>query len=126
MRRLGRFLVLCSLLLAAGCVSTTTHIDPMSPLPPNKRPGQVVSSRACGFMLLGFLPIRTWSRNWRAYELLKRKARRGVLADVEVRESWSYAFIGTKYCTTMNALVYKEGRKRRSSRTRERSYDPYE
>jgi len=65
-----------------------------------------ISSSASGFQLLLFIPIDINDRQERAYMLLKEKAKGGYITDVKIKESWTYAFVGTSYKTTMTATVY--------------------
>lgn len=65
-----------------------------------------ITVTASGFQLLLFIPISINSRFERAYQSIERQANGGLIGDVKVKESWSYAFVGTIYKTTLEATVY--------------------
>jgi len=65
-----------------------------------------VTASASGFQLLLFIPIDINDRQERALKILKEKAKGGYITDVKIKESWTYAFVGTSYKTTMTAIVY--------------------
>jgi len=67
---------------------------------------RIVSSSASGFQLLLFIPIETNTRQKRAYDMLKAQANGNYLSDVTIKESWTWAFVGTVYTTEMTAKVY--------------------
>jgi hypothetical protein len=52
------------------------------------------------------IPINTNTRATRAYESLRRQAGEDVIADVKIQESWFYGFVGTGYCTALQATAY--------------------
>jgi len=66
-----------------------------------------ISGRACGFQLLMFIPINLNGRHRQAYEKLERQAKGDFITDVQVEESWGYAFVGTSYCTALKARAIK-------------------
>jgi len=68
--------------------------------------GRSMSASAAGFQLLLVIPIRVGSRQERAYAELEKKAKGGMITDVEIQESWYYALVGTSYSTTLRAMVY--------------------
>lgn len=61
---------------------------------------------ASGFQLLLFIPISLNDRHQRAYSVLQQRAGDGLISDVQVQESWTYAFVGTIYKTTIEANIY--------------------
>lgn len=67
---------------------------------------RTVSVTASGFQLFLLIPISTNSRFERAYSQIQRQAGDGLIGDVKVTESWSYAFVGTIYRTTLEATIY--------------------
>lgn len=71
-----------------------------------KDKGREISASASGFQLLLFIPIDVNDRHQRAYELLKAQAGDGYMTNIRVEESWTYAFVGTSYKTTLKATVY--------------------
>lgn len=89
--------------LLAGCagapVPLGTHITDAAPIGTTKP----ITASACGFQLLLFIPIGVNDRLERAYGSLQAQAAGAIITDVEVKESWSYGFVGTSYCTTLQA-----------------------
>jgi hypothetical protein len=45
-------------------------------------------------------------RQARAYQYLLMNAGGDYITDVKVKESWVYGFVGTAYCTELEATVY--------------------
>ncbi len=95
-------------LALVGCSGTPVYMESTAPkLYENvKDKGREVSASASGFQLLLFIPININDRQERAYESLKAQAGSGYITDVKIKESWTYAFVGTSYKTTMTATVY--------------------
>lgn len=67
---------------------------------------ELKSISASGFQLALFIPIVVNNRHERAYAALQREAGDGLIGDVRITESWTYAFVGTVYKTTIHANVY--------------------
>ena len=99
-------------LILVGCSGTPVYIESVSPkLYENvKDKGREISASASGFQLLLFIPIDINDRQERAYGQLKAQAGGGYITDVKIKESWTYAFVGTSYKTTMTATVYPNNR----------------
>jgi hypothetical protein len=91
-----------------GCSGTPVYIKTAEPklYENTKNKGRQISASASGFQLLLFIPIDINDRQQRAYELLKAQAGNGYITDVKIKESWTYAFVGTSYKTTFTATVY--------------------
>ena len=68
--------------------------------------GRKISASASGFQLLLFIPISINSRLETAYQNLQAQAGGDQIADIKVTESWTYAFVGTVYRTTLEATAY--------------------
>ena len=68
--------------------------------------GRTATARACGFQLFLFIPIVTNQRASFAYRNLKTQAGNGYLTDIRVQETWTYAYVGTLYCTIMEGTIY--------------------
>lgn len=62
-----------------------------------------ITAEACGMQLLLFIPIGVNSRLERAYSSLQSQAAGAVITDVQVKERWVYRFVGTSYCTELQA-----------------------
>lgn len=68
--------------------------------------GKEIVSTARGFQLLLMIPININNRHEQAYRQLLGMAGRDYIADIKIEESWTYAFIGTVYTTTIKATAY--------------------
>lgn len=84
-------------------VTDSTTID--------KTRGRKIYAQASGFQLFLVIPIQINSRHERAYGALMNAAGGDSIADLNVKESWTYALVGTLYTTTMEATVYPKIRK---------------
>jgi len=95
-------------LLLVGCSGKPISLPSTPPkvYEDTKKHSYEISASASGFQLLLFIPIDINDRQETAYRLLKEKARGGYITDVKIKESWTYAFVGTSYKTTMTATVY--------------------
>lgn len=99
-----------SVLLIASCEGVPVKMDqPAAAIPGQKydmSKGRTARAQACGFQLLLFIPIVVNQRADFAYQNLKRQAGSGYLTDIRVQETWTYAFVGTLYCTIMEGTVF--------------------
>lgn len=95
-------------LTAFGCAGTrVTFADvPVERLDLTR--GRQISASASGFQLLLFIPIGINGRQAEAYAYLQQAAGSDHITDIKVQESWTYAFVGTVYTTTMTATAYPE------------------
>jgi hypothetical protein len=99
-RRLVTALSLASLAACSGIpVAMGTHLDGQPPTGSERK----ISGEACGFQLLSFIPIAINGRAEQAYRDLEVAAAGDFIADVEVQETWTYALVGTSYCTKLRA-----------------------
>jgi hypothetical protein len=55
-----------------------------------------------------FIPIAVNGRQAEAYEKLKQAAGNDLITDIKIEESWTYAFVGTIYHTTLTATAYPD------------------
>lgn len=101
--------ILSSLLILQGCAGTPVHMGASNDFDRTafdmENPKKVAIS-ASGFQLMLFIPIAINSRHERAYSAIEAQAGDGLISDVQVKESWSYAFVGTVYKTTIEANIY--------------------
>ena len=67
---------------------------------------RTITGSACGFQLLLFFPIMVNQRTGIAYNELMAKAGSDYVTDFKIRERWIYAFVGTVYCTDLEATAY--------------------
>lgn len=70
--------------------------------------GRKISAAASGFQLLLFIPININDRQERAFQTLLGQAGGDYVTDIKVDESWTYAFVGTVYKTTIEAMAYPQ------------------
>ena len=97
-------LFLCS---AMACTSVPVRLESSRGNIPPGREGRPIQARACGFQLLLLIPIGINSRQQRAYRALERQAPNEVIRQISVKERWTYAFVGTVYCTEFSAYAYR-------------------
>lgn len=97
-----------ALIVGAGCIGVPVHISnpPLARMDLQK--GREITASASGFQLLLFIPININTRQARAYKKLQDQAGNDIVADVKMRESWEYAFVGTIYRTTFTAMAYPD------------------
>ena len=70
---------------------------------PPKGVERTIKAEACGFQLLLFIPISINGRAERAYQELEEQAGGDFITDVQIQERWTYALVGTVYCTSLRA-----------------------
>lgn len=97
---------LLALALAAGCASTPIVLNAPPKGAVDMAKGRTVRGNGCGFQLLLLLPLAVNGRQERAYQELMGQARDDYVTDFKVEESWWYAFVGTVYCTQLEATAY--------------------
>ncbi len=85
-----------------ACVGTPVRF-PTSAAAGKPTQPQLLRAKACGFQLLLFIPIAVNDRQVRAYRAVEQQAFGRPLVDVQILEEWTYAFVGTQYCTTVVA-----------------------
>jgi len=68
--------------------------------------GREIEASASGFQLLLLIPININNRHEQAYQQLREMAGRDYITDIKIEESWTYAFVGTIYRTTIKATAY--------------------
>jgi hypothetical protein len=68
--------------------------------------GTTLQASAGGLQLLLFIPIQINDRQERAYRKLHEYAGNYYITNIKIKESWTYAFIGTVYTTTLEAKAY--------------------
>ncbi len=107
-----RFVVvflLCAIMMS-GCASAYKSVLPKPP-DQYQKIGEAKGT-ACGSMLIdgtayNFIPILLNDRVERAYsDLLANAGPEYYVTDIQVSERWTYAFVGTVYCTDLQATAY--------------------
>ncbi len=106
MNRLVRAWVAAAIagVLLAACAGSPVTFPPEQKF--DRSRGTPISATACGFQLLLFIPINVNNRQARAYRALTESAPYAYITDIKVQESWNYGFVGTQYCTTLEATAY--------------------
>lgn len=107
-KMLSIVLIAITTLSLIGCAGRPVSVENSSPklYESVKEKGRTITASASGFQLFLFIPININDRQERAYQLLKAQANGGIITDVKIKESWTYAFVGTSYKTTITATVY--------------------
>jgi hypothetical protein len=107
---LTSLILLILLILIAGCSGKPIRINQQNQ---NIQLGDVdftkgrdISASASGFQLLLFFPISINDRHERAFQTLRGQASHDYITDVKIQDSWTYAFVGTVYTTTIEAKAY--------------------
>lgn len=110
--KLAISVVFIAILFIIGCSGkpiTVGHIDQkFSNTKVDFTRGRSIEASASGFQLLLFIPININNRHERAYSLLRAQAGHDYITDINVQESWTYAFVGTVYKTTIKAMAYPQ------------------
>jgi uncharacterized membrane protein YeiB len=65
-----------------------------------------ITDSGVGFQLLSFIPISINSRYQRAYDGLLKQADNDYLTNIQIQESWIFAWYGIVYRTTIMATAY--------------------
>ncbi|PJZ54610.1 hypothetical protein [Leptospira adleri] len=100
------FLILVSLLFS--CVSTPVFIPESKIHAQNSNTISIPAyGKECGFLFFMFLPIGLSDRSAKAFSKVVAQAEGGSLSEVTFQESWYWALLGTRYCTTVTAFVTK-------------------
>jgi len=107
----GLYLLQVTLLIlslaSTGCTGAPVRFQALGENKYDTTKGKAVTGSACGFQLLLVLPININSQHQRAYDELLNDAGTGYyVTDIKVQEKWWYAFVGTVYCTNLEAMAY--------------------
>jgi hypothetical protein len=104
---LGIIVTLC--MAVASCTGTPVMFKSMMGQNYDATKGHTITAGACGFQLLLLIPININDRQQKAYEELMRQAGNDYyVTDIKVQERWTYAFVGTVYCTELEATAYPQ------------------
>jgi hypothetical protein len=103
----GQLVSIVAATLLAACAGTPVSLGTRvaGPIPAGIE--RTITAEACGFQLLLFIPIQINNRAQRAYQVLEAQAGGDFITDVQVEESWTYAFVGTSYCTGLRAKAVR-------------------
>ncbi len=109
MKRIAIIMLATAALLLTACsgtpMNTTQQVDTANI---DFSRGRKVSASASGFQLLLFIPISINSRHERAYRSMLSQANGDYVTDIKIDESWTYAFVGTIYKTTIEGMAYPQ------------------
>jgi hypothetical protein len=104
------FVFFIILFLVIGCAGSPIRFGGNDPNFDNTNvdfgKGREIIASASGFQLLLFIPININNRHTEAYQQLRGMAGRDYITDIKIEESWTYAFVGTVYTTTIKAMAY--------------------
>ena len=67
---------------------------------------RVITAEASGLQFGYWFPIMVNSRQLRAYEEIKSQAMNDYITDVKIKESWTWALVGTVHTTRLEATAY--------------------
>jgi hypothetical protein len=98
--------VLALAVCAVGCSGTQFTIPNTPKRAYDLDNGRTISTERSGFQLLLFFPIGVNDRHERAWHDLERAAAGDFITDVKIRDSWTWALVGTIYHTWMEATAY--------------------
>jgi len=98
-------IVAATLLAACTGAPVTLGTRVAGPIPAGVE--RTITSEACGFQLILLIPIGINGRAQRAYQALEVEADGDYITNVEVQERWTYAFVGTMYCTELRAKAVR-------------------
>jgi hypothetical protein len=94
-------------LVTSGCAGTPTALGPREPAAlydPNDRIDYSVTE--CGAQVLIFLPLWTNDRVLRAQAQIEERAVGRYIANVRLRERWTYLVFGEILCTDVVAATF--------------------
>ena len=93
--------------LLAACTGIPVALGTRAAGPVPTGAERTITAEACGFQLLLFIPININDRAQRAYQALEAEAGGDFITNVQVQERWTYGFVGTQYCTGLQAKAVK-------------------
>ena len=102
--------ITCLVVLAItgfGCMGTKVHFED-TPANVDLTQGRSIEGKSSGFQLFLFIPIGVNDRHETAYRRLKQAAGNNYITDIKIKESWTWAYVGTVYHTTLSATAYQK------------------
>ncbi|MEX2207698.1 MAG: hypothetical protein WEF50_15845 [Myxococcota bacterium] len=103
----SRLAAACSLaLLSLACAGTPAPLGPREPAAFDANDRVDYSATECGAQVLIFLPVMTNDRVARAMALIEQRAGDRYIANVRLRERWTYLVFGEILCTDVVAATY--------------------
>lgn len=104
-------LIVATSLLLSGCTGTPITLKSFPATEIVQTSSRPISAEACGFQLFLFIPININSRLESAFQDLQQQAGNDKIANLSIEEYWRYAYIGTLYCTKLDAIAYQKAAK---------------
>ncbi len=102
-----RLTVLATLLsFLFGCAGTPVQFGPLEPVAYDESDPVDIMTTECGAQVLLFFPFFNNGRAARAYSSIQEKAGDRYIANVRMREQWTYLVFGIVQCTDMVARTY--------------------
>jgi uncharacterized lipoprotein YehR (DUF1307 family) len=103
------FILTCFML--SGCAGESINFAELNSKKPDLNKidfnnGRDIVAKASSFQLFLFIPIGVNSRHEKAFQRLKDIGGNDYITDIQIQESWSYAFVGTAYKTKIKARAY--------------------
>ena len=102
----ARAALLAFALVTSGCTGTPTALGPREPAAYDASDRVDYSATECGAQLLIFLPLWTNDRVARAMTLIEKRAEGRYIANVRLRERWTWLVFGEILCTDVVAATF--------------------
>ncbi len=96
--------------LVVGCAGDAVYLGPREGVAYDPHDRVDYSVTECGAQVLLFIPIFNNDRAGRAFRAIEKRAGDRYIADVRIRERWTYLVFGNIQCTEMIAATF--GKKR--------------
>lgn len=103
----GQLISAVAAMLLTACAGTPVSLGTYANGPTPNGIERTIEAEACGFQLLLLIPIGVNDRAKHAYQMLEAQAGGDFITDVQVQERWTYAFVGTRYCTALRAKAIR-------------------
>ena len=92
--------------ISLACAGTPASLGPREPAAYDANDRIDYSATECGAQVLIFLPLMTNDRVARAMALIEQRAGDRYIANVRLRERWTYLVFGEILCTDVVAATY--------------------
>jgi len=93
-------------LVSFACAGTPASLGPREPAVYDANDRVDYSATECGAQVLIFLPLMTNDRVGRAMALIEQRAGGRYIANVRLRERWTYLVFGEILCTDVVAATF--------------------
>ncbi len=92
--------------LLFACAGAPVQFGPSERVPYDASDPLDIMATECGAQVLLFFPVFNNNRAARAYKAIQEKAGDRYIANVRMREQWTYLVFGIVQCTDMVARTY--------------------